>query len=498
MRRFDSLVLPNLLAAVTLLLIFWFTRLPALDALPLHNDEGLHLTRAVQVWNGNPFWEIRDGKIINHWVIAALYPQIAPAFTGRIATLFVTLIGAAAGYALVRREFGRAPAVFAIAVWIFTPYLFFYERLAFSDAEAGALAVVALLAALRLARTAALRDALLTGLMLGLAILFKFTAAPYALSVALIVLLLSRMSLRRRVILLVVSAGVVTALFVVPVAYLLLRGSSLFDIALGWISGSGSGAEGLGAVGNGTRFVSLLWEFDGTLWLALIVGGVIALALYSRPRGLILLIAALLPAALMIVLAREVLPRHFAAALPLLVIVSAGALSAAHHARTRRTAFGVLDAVVIGVLVLSTIGFLRAAAVDPASMPLPDSVRAEHITDHSAGYGLREAVIAFPQTVPADVPIVASMFPDGCRRANFYAVDGREMICADAPGADQMRELLESHAMIYVLTDTAPLIGIDWAAYAEFHAEQVAVYARPGVTNGMTDVTLWRVIRTAS
>ncbi len=490
MHRFDSVKLPNLLAAVTLLLIFWFTRLPALDALPLHNDEGLHLTRAVQVWNGKPFWEIRDGKIINHWVIAALYPQPTPAFIGRIATLFVTLIGAAAGYALVRREFGRAPAITAAAVWIFTPYLFFYERLAFSDAEAGALAVAAALSALRLARTAAIRDALLTGLMLGLAILFKFTAAPYALSVALIVLLLSRAPLRRRVILLGVSAGVVAALFIVPVAYLLLRGSSLFDIALGWISSGGSSGAQLGAVGNAARFVTLLWEFDGAVWLALITGGVVALALYRPPRGLILLAAALIPAALMIVLAREVLPRHFAAALPLLIILSVGAL----HARARRASFGVMDAMVIGVLLLSTIGFMRAAVVDPSSMPLPESVRAEHITEHSAGYGLREAVLAFPQTVPMDVPIVGSMFPDGCRRANFYAVDGREMICTDAPGADQMRELLNSHDVIYVLTDTAPLIGIDWAAYPEFHAEQAAVYPRPGVT----DVILWRVTRSAS
>jgi hypothetical protein len=96
-----------------LLLILWGTRLLALEALPLHNDEGLHLTRAVEVWNGHPFWAISDGKIINHWLIAAFYPQNAPVFAGRIATLFVSMIGLAAGCALAKRLSGAARALLA-------------------------------------------------------------------------------------------------------------------------------------------------------------------------------------------------------------------------------------------------------------------------------------------------------------------------------------------------------------------------------------------------
>ena len=49
-------------AFILLVLIFWLTRIAGLEALPLHNSEGLHLTRAIEVWNLHPFWEIRDGK----------------------------------------------------------------------------------------------------------------------------------------------------------------------------------------------------------------------------------------------------------------------------------------------------------------------------------------------------------------------------------------------------------------------------------------------------
>lgn len=55
-----------LIMGILLLWVFWLTRIPALEALPLHNDEGLHLRRAVEVWALHPFFDISDGKIINH------------------------------------------------------------------------------------------------------------------------------------------------------------------------------------------------------------------------------------------------------------------------------------------------------------------------------------------------------------------------------------------------------------------------------------------------
>jgi predicted membrane-bound mannosyltransferase len=125
--------------ALILLLLLWATRLVSLTAMPLHNDEGLHLTRAVEVWSLHPFWEISDGKVINHWLIAAFYPQHAPDFVGRLATVLVGMIGLAAGYALVRRWYGAEAALMGGVLWLCAPYLFFYERTALSDAQAGAL-----------------------------------------------------------------------------------------------------------------------------------------------------------------------------------------------------------------------------------------------------------------------------------------------------------------------------------------------------------------------
>jgi hypothetical protein len=483
---------------VFLLLILWGTRITSLEALPLHNDEGLHLTRAIEVWNLHPFWEIRDGKIINHWLIAAFYPQNEPVFVGRIATVLVSLVGLAAGYALVYRCFGYSAALLAGIFWICSPYLFFYERLAFSDAEAGALVVLALWASLRLARTGKVRDALFTGLALALAALFKFTAVPFAASITLIVLVLGRDPLRRRLGLLVIVGLVVAVCFTVPVAYLLLRGDNLFDIALGWI-GVGSNPTSTVADNlqrNAALFYDLTIHF-ADLALLLGIAGVVLLVVQQKRTGLALAIAVALPLLSMLLLAREAMPRHFVVALPAFLVIGGARLGANLNAnRPRRNGFlSVLGGVPALVFTLAAVLTYQ----EPARALLPAEVRAEHVTDHSAGYGLREAVRDFPNTIePTDAPILASMFPDSCRRANFYAVNGLTMICAAAPGVTEMEALLRGHDALYVLTDMSPLIGADMRSAAEqlgVTATQIAAYPRPGETAATASVVLWRVER---
>lgn len=473
---------------VILLLLLWATRLMALDVLPLHNDEGLHLTRAVEVWHGHPFWAISDGKIVNHWLIAALYPQSAPVFAGRVATLLVGMTGLAAGLALAQRVAGAAGMLLAGALWLLSPYLFFYERLAFSDAEAGALVVVAVWLAVRLAETGRWREAIVAGLALAAAMLMKFTAAPFALAVALIVLVKARYPVRQRVLVLAAVAGVAAACFVVPLGYLLLRGDDVFSIAFGWIGGA-SGQGGL--AGNLQRLWAQLTGFGTVSWAALLAAGLAVLA--ARRGGRILVAAWGLPLLLMMVLGREVLSRHYVVALPLaLTLAGVGLATGVHRFKRPQSRQLALYAAWVA-LALGFVPFALTAYNDPAVLPLPAEVRYEHITSHSSGYGLREAVRQFPETLTqADVPVIGSMFPDSCRRANFYAADGTTMVCADAPGIPQIEQALNEHGAVYVLADDAPNIGID-VTTVDARAERVAAYPRPGETEGKASVVLWRL-----
>lgn len=478
---------------VLLLLIYWVTRLTALAALPLHNDEGLHLTRAVEVWNLHPFWEISDGKIINHWLIAAFYPQNAPVFVARYATVLVGLFGLAAAYALTRRAFGTRPALLAGLLWVTSPYLFFYERLALSDAEAGALVVVAVALALRLARTGARRDAVLTGLALAAATLMKFTAAPYSLSVLLVVVLLSRATPARKLQQLVVIGLVVAACFAVPLGYLAIRGRDFFTIALGWISTGGASGENAGPAANLVRLSEQLTGFGPPLWSALMVGGLATLAVLFRKTGVVLVLALALPLAVMILFGTEVLSRHYVVALPLALALGGAGIGGliAQLPTSARTVSGLVVASALGLLFVP---FALQAYRDPAALPLPPGDRSQLVAEHSSGYGLREAVLDLPRTITEPhLPVLASMFPDSCERANFYA-GSIQMICTDAPAREAIEALLEEDGALYVLVETAPLIGID-VTTLNATATEIAAYPRPGDPPDHPSVILWRLDR---
>jgi len=480
---------------VGLLLGLWATRVWALELLPLHNDEGLHLTRAVEVWHLHPFWAISDGKIINHWLIAAFYPQHEAAFAGRIATVLVSLVGLAAGYALTRRVIGSAGAFLTGMLWIANPYLFFYERLAFSDAEAGALALAALWAAWRTRAGTGWRGSVLTGVLLGLAALFKFTAVPYAASVALILLVAGGGTLRERALRLAVVGLVTAACFVVPLAYLAVRGDDFFGIALGWIGGSGEGQASL--VGNLARLGEQLRGFGSLTWVILSGAGLALLVVMGVPRRAMLALvgAGVLPLALMLVLGTEVLSRHFVVVIPGLVTLAGMGLGYGLRRIGDRRSLQLVAGMGATALVFGVIPFMLTAYTTPAELPLPADARYEHITSHSSGYGLREAAEGLGETITQpELRIVGSMFPDSCRRTNFYAPERLQLLCDGAPGMGAIEAALAADGAVYVLADHAPIIGVDVNTVGA-RATAIAVYARPDETAETASVVLWLLER---
>lgn len=492
-----------------LLTVFWGSRATSLEILPLHNDEGLHLTRAVEVWNLHPFWQISDGKIINHWPIALFYPQHAPVFAGRIPTIMVSMIGLAAGYALSRRLFGTIPALLASAMWITSPYLFFFERLAFSDSEAGALVIITLWASLWAARSGLSRDAVLTGLALGLAMLFKFTAAPFTLMVAVVLLFASQLSWRKRVWQLVIVGVTVAACFAVPLLYLAVRGDDFFMIALGWI-GTGSRSSPAFAT-NMTRLWEQLTGFGSVIWMWLMLGGLVLLpvapfflakgeaplrpyrnTLLTRTSGIILLAAGAIPFLLMLILGREVLARHYVVVLPLALVYAGIGLGLLVNLLGSERAQAIAATAITIVVALSVTPFMLQAYTDPGHLPLPDAVSTQHVTEHSAGFGLREAMLSFPEVIKQpDLPIIGSMSPDGCKRANFYAVEGLALTCVAAPGLPEIEGALAEYGAVYVLTDEAPTLGIDVNTLSGVKITRLGSYPRPDETEDAASVVLW-------
>jgi hypothetical protein len=237
--------------------------------------------------------------------------------------------------------------------------------------------------------------------------------------------------------------------------------------------------------------------FGPPVWAAGMVGGIALLLVMSgsQRRSAITLTAALLiPILTIMLLGREVLSRHWVVLLPLALTLGGSGLGLAYAWLARREprtahAIGIAAA---AALLIPFVSFWWTAARTPDALPLPADAREQHITQHPAGYGLREAVHWLDTHAERGAVVIASLFPDSCRRANFYARTV-SMVCTDAPGIGIIETELAQRGLVYVVADTAPLIGADIAQLAadgRLRAELLVTFPRPG---GESQVLVWRV-----
>jgi hypothetical protein len=186
------------------------------------------------------------------------------------------------------------------------------------------------------------------------------------------------------------------------------------------------------------------------------------------------------------------MPRHYVAALPLLLVLGGvGIGTLIERLPKYKRVVLVVFAIVIGRQ-MAFGGSLYSA--DPGDLRVPSAVYTEYIASHSAGFGLRDAMNALPQTITRpELPVIGSMFPDGCRRANYYATSIR-LLCVDAPGLPEIESALATYGAVYVLTDEAPSIGVD-VATVDASAVHIAAYPRPDEDETTASVVLWLLER---
>ena len=476
-----------------ILLFFFASRTAALTALPLHNDEGLHLTRAIQVWNGHLFYDISDGKILGIWVIAAFYPQISPVFVARIATLFVSAIGLAAGMALARLAGKRRSAsLIAGFLWLVSPYLFFFERMGLADIEAGATIILLTLALLPDVRNRR-RSILIAGVALGAAILFKVSTAPFLGIPVLSMLLTQNLSWRTKIKRLVIIYAIALAMFAPAAIYSATR-NGFFSIARSWIAGPQASIV-TRTFQNTATFSDTMVATNG-LWTLALLG--VPFSLLAGRRGLYILGSTIGPLFAIVAFGTDVLDRHFGAVVPLMTVVAAVGLTRLFALVTKDNRHWQRPSRMLGQLVLAGGAALVLiwvwlwaywpAYFDPASFPLSGPMREQYVTLFPSGYGLREAIGNLPQMV-GSVNVIGSMTDDGCKRALFYLPAGPSIDCVGiGEGQAQVTQALNKTGVAYVLAENTP-IGLDPASVKATWM-QIAVYPRPG---NVSRVTLWKV-----
>ncbi len=172
----DCTIRNERLVLVSLCILFLFTRLPGILALPLFNDEAVYLYRAQQFPTQFMF-TIHDGKLIHELILAALSRlPWDPLLTGRLLSVVCGGL-TVTGLWLSGKVIGQSLAgAFAGLLYILSPLAIVHDRLAIPDAMLGSVASFLLAATLRLTilPQTSRWSAAGTGALVALAALVKF------------------------------------------------------------------------------------------------------------------------------------------------------------------------------------------------------------------------------------------------------------------------------------------------------------------------------------
>jgi len=467
-----------LVAAAFLLLSFFATRLHGLLVLPLFMDEATHLTRSQAVWQGKPFDLLLTGKALGPYLAALLDPFNAAPFIGRFAVLLVSLIGVASVAALARMLHSRAAGLVAATLWILSPYMFFFERMALVDTTLASMAALAALCGYRMVTRGKARDAVLCGVALALCAFAKTTGVVFFyIPVAAWVLFKPR-RLRQPVIAYLALA----LLLAVPTLYILSQAANVFGV--GALASTEAATLGDRLRNNPGQIWGAMRDYFTPVAWEVLLGCAGVMLIYRFRTGLYLLSLAVAPALLLTVTATTLYLRYLVILLPGLFVMAAIGLLMLANAIPRRAVRRVVPSVMLGALALFvTFPFFTTAYSDPAALPLPKWDREEYITGWTSGFGLREAARYLTEgSTPRNVTALLA----SCNSIRLYlprAVEGLTFNCPNVwegtgfeDGMTLVRESAARNAETLVIIELGGPVPSDWLPEAR---QYVAFFQRP-------------------
>lgn len=175
-----SKFLPYLLMIGFLLLIF-ATRIFAIDHFPVFLDETIHIYSAEKLSDISPLYNVGIGRVLTIWWFWLFQAtQSDPIWIARVATIIIILPGITALLQLAYRISGYTALIMMGLFLLFSPYHYFFERLALADPIAASFVLVSICLGYRLSARFNYQDAILCGGFLALSILAKSNAIPYA------------------------------------------------------------------------------------------------------------------------------------------------------------------------------------------------------------------------------------------------------------------------------------------------------------------------------
>lgn len=164
--------------ALVLIIAYFAVRLPSLNLQPVFCDEGIYIRWAQKIAQNpklNLFIPLTDGKTpLFMWIAIPFLKFIKdPLIAGRTVSIlsgFLTFTGAVY---LGKRFFDFKTSLISAILFIFTPFIVFFDRMALTDSMLAAFSFWSLILTLDIVKSPSFKKTLLLGLSLGFSILTK-------------------------------------------------------------------------------------------------------------------------------------------------------------------------------------------------------------------------------------------------------------------------------------------------------------------------------------
>jgi hypothetical protein len=463
----------GLFLCVVLIWLFWITRIVALDAFPPFLDEGQHVDEVERTARTSPLAFANEGRLFTFWWLVTFQPQAAATvWVSRAAVVLITMLGFAASIKLVRLMAGIWGAVLAAALLGFSTYFYFFGRMALADPLSASAVQVGLHFGYRLSRRGSLRDSLLTGMALFVAVGFKVTALPfYSIpAVAMLPMLPVSPNWRQHIKWLAAALGVALVLTAIFTLGLRLFGYNPFALALLYNSTT---SEPLTVrLANNIALTFNVWaDYFSLPVLTLLMLGVLYLLLKRR---FFLPLCLLLPLLALWVQQRQG-SRYLIPHTSILLLCGAVALALLVQNRNRWTQVGTLGIVLIWGLA-NWLPFAWTMARTPATIALPQADMQEYVWSDASGYGLREVYAVLKQQGAARVLGVMS----NCGGLRYMAQADLQVECTDINPNGSTRDALaqkmrdNQNAGVFVVLESLPFVP------STSPGKLVTVIQRPG------------------
>ncbi|MBZ0309625.1 MAG: glycosyltransferase family 39 protein, partial [Anaerolineae bacterium] len=464
---------------VLLLLTALFIRIHHVTALPPFNDESLHIRRAEVAWSLDDLnISLKPGKLLTYyWIGLFNADRLHGIFIGRTAVGMFSLLGLAGVYATARRLFGVWGGILALYTAVFSPFMIFFDRLAFSDPLASALGILTVWGSLLMVRHPDEWEwGILTGIFGGLTTLAKLIGAPYMAVPLLAVLLFTGRKAWKQYKTTIIVCYLTFSVILLPFFSYVVYKEISFQRAEDTTAERAVMVEPVlintrspleTVIDNVQDIADVNGVLHGGLLLAAAGLALVAVVRF-RPRTFLFLFGCImLPWSVVIFLAGRFSTRYVQlGVLPLLILI-VGALVMAFQRLPERWKMRWVGSWLLVSLwvVFFAQPFITAAWTDPRQMTLPKTDRYEYFQNFTSGYGLMDAAAwtksLEPSSTSGRIPVMGLV--GSCHQIRLY-LDEHGPVNLECPNfgwegelmtdvARHMEQRLQQEGVLYVLAE---------------------------------------------